>query len=389
MDEQEANQHDENGQPSPQGQAPATPQDPQNEAGDQDPQAIMDREDAAARAEIQGAGDVEGKADEQPIDEALETQAAPEGDQNESEPAETSETSETGDDADAEPEEQAATESFRDPAALVEAILFTTDAPLAPAKIVQVSELPGVKVVKQAVKALNEKYEQMGCSFRIEEIGGGFQMMTLPEYHDVLGRLSKARSDTKLSQAGLETLAIIAYRQPILRADIEAIRGVASGEILRTLMEKQLVKIVGRAEVIGRPMLYGTTRKFLDVFGLANLEDLPRVEELKAGARKPAAKPETPNEPAAAEATAPVDQPAKEATGQSNEPATEATDSEDQSVQATWVPEDHASSADDPTTTTDDSSEPQGEMESQDTVVEPNAPPAEDNMGGQYQSDAQ
>ena len=85
----------------------------------------------------------------------------------------------------------------------------------------------------------------------------------------------------RLSQAALETLAIVAYRQPILRADVEAIRGVASGEVLRGLMDKQLVKIVGRAEVIGRPMLYGTTRRFLEIFGLKRIEDLPRVEELR------------------------------------------------------------------------------------------------------------
>jgi len=213
-------------------------------------------------------------------------------------------------------------DAFREPASLVEAVLFTTDAPLPAARIAQVAQLPGVKIVRQAVKDLNEKYERMGCSFRVEEIGGGFRMMTQPEFHDVLGRLNKTRGDNKLSQAGLETLAILAYRQPILRADIEAIRGVASGEILRTLMEKQLVKIVGRAEVIGRPMLYGTTRRFLDVFGLASLEDLPRVEELNASRdaikpkpapmadESPAADPATDTQPVAvAEADEPFEQP--------------------------------------------------------------------------------
>ena len=108
-------------------------------------------------------------------------------------------------------------------------------------------------------------------------------MLTRPEYHDVVSRLFKNKSDSKLSQAAMETLAIVAYRQPILRADIEAIRGVASGEMLRSLMEKNLVKIVGRAEVLGRPMLYGTTRRFLEVFGLNGLEDLPNVEALRGG----------------------------------------------------------------------------------------------------------
>lgn len=193
-------------------------------------------------------------------------------------------------------------------AATVEAILFTTDAPLPPGKIAQVGELPGAKVVRTAIATLNERYEQMGCAFRIDEIGGGFQMLTQSQYHDVLERLTKARSDSKLSQAALETLAIIAYRQPILRADVEAIRGVASGEVLRGLLEKGLVKIVGRAEVIGRPMLYGTTRKFLEVFGLGALEDLPRVEELRSGAKEPAATPQTPATPVDdAALSAPVD----------------------------------------------------------------------------------
>jgi len=216
----------------------------------------------------------------------------------------------------------------REPALLVEAILFTTDSPLPAGRISQIAQLPGVKIIKQAVQELNEKYERMGCSFRVEEIGGGYQMMTLPEYHDVLGRLSKTRGDNKLSQAGLEALAIIAYRQPILRADVEAIRGVASGEILRTLMEKQLVKIVGRAEVIGRPMLYGTTRRFLDVFGLGSLEDLPRVEELKnpRDAFKP--KPAPAEEPVDAQPAAadepPVVQAATEPAAPRSEPTNDA-----------------------------------------------------------------
>jgi len=169
-------------------------------------------------------------------------------------------------------------------AATVEAILFSTDSALSPAKVAQIGELPGRREVKRAVAQLNERYERMGCTFRIESIAGGYQMLTMPEYHDVVARLHKARSDTRLSQAAMETLAIVAYRQPVLRADIEAIRGVACGEVLRGLMERQMVKIVGRAEVLGRPMLYGTTKRFLEVFGLNGLKDLPKVEELRSGA---------------------------------------------------------------------------------------------------------
>lgn len=169
-----------------------------------------------------------------------------------------------------------------DASAAVEAILFTSDSPLGLSKIASVAELTQGNV-RKAVKDLNARYDDIGASFRIEEIAGGYRMMTRPEYHDLLKRLLTARKDSRLSQAALETLAIIAYRQPILRADIEAIRGVACGEVLRGLLEKQLVKIVGRAEVIGRPMLYGTTRRFLEIFGLASLDDLPRVEELRSG----------------------------------------------------------------------------------------------------------
>ena len=106
-------------------------------------------------------------------------------------------------------------------------------------------------------------------------------MLTLSPYNNWLKKLLRTRSDTKLSPAALETLAIISYKQPIIRADIEAIRGVAAGEMIRSLMYKGLVKIVGRAEVLGRPMLYGTTKKFLEVFGLNSLKDLPKIEELK------------------------------------------------------------------------------------------------------------
>ncbi|MCD6364638.1 MAG: SMC-Scp complex subunit ScpB [Planctomycetes bacterium] len=183
-----------------------------------------------------------------------------------------------------------------DETACVEAVLFASDSPLTAAKIVQVAGLPGRRSVTAAIHRLNERYDSQGSAFRIEPIAGGYQMLTRPEYHDVLTRLFGARSQSRLSRAALETLAIVAYRQPVLRADIEAIRGVTSGEVLRGLMDKQLVKIVARAEVIGRPMLYGTTRRFLEIFGLRNLDDLPRVEELRQGAAG-ADKASSPNAP--------------------------------------------------------------------------------------------
>ena len=165
---------------------------------------------------------------------------------------------------------------------VIEAVLFASDEPLSPKRLVDIAEAGSVKEVNACVKRLNKAYRDTGRAFRIEKISGGYQMMTLSVFNSWISKLIKVRSDNKLTPAALETLAIVAYKQPIIRADIEAIRGVASGEVLRNLMYKGMVKIVGRAEVIGRPMLYGTTKKFLDVFGLNNLKDLPKIEELKA-----------------------------------------------------------------------------------------------------------
>jgi segregation and condensation protein B len=147
---------------------------------------------------------------------------------------------------------------------------------------------PGSPVarIRAAVEALNADYEQTGRSFRIERVAGGLQMLTMPEYAEDITRLKGVRQSSKLSQAALETLAIIAYRQPILRADLESIRGVACGEVLRSLMERRLVRIAGRAEEVGRPMLYGTTKEFLEVFGLATLDDLPNAKDLRPAPEK-------------------------------------------------------------------------------------------------------
>jgi segregation and condensation protein B len=162
----------------------------------------------------------------------------------------------------------------------IEAVLFASDEPLSDARLADIVEM-GVKQVRQYIQSLNDKYKANNNAFRIEQIAGGYQMLTLSAYNHWLQKLLHVRSEGKLSSAALETLAIIAYKQPVIRADIEAIRGVAVGEIIRSLMSKGLVNIVGRAEVIGRPMLYGTTKKFLEIFGLNSLKDLPKVEELK------------------------------------------------------------------------------------------------------------
>ena len=134
--------------------------------------------------------------------------------------------------------------------------------------------------VRDAIDALNARYDADGRTFRIESVAGGRQVMTLPAFGPIVARLKGVREQGRLTQAALESLAIIAYRQPILRADLESIRGVACGEVLRGLMERRLVKIVGRADEVGRPMLYGTTTEFLKQFGIGRLDDLPNAKEL-------------------------------------------------------------------------------------------------------------
>ena len=163
---------------------------------------------------------------------------------------------------------------------VVEAVLFASDEPLSANRLANIVGT-GVKQIRDHIENLNGKYEQDNHAFRIEQIAGGFQMLTLGPYNHWLKKLLRVRSDGKLSPAAIETLAIIAYRQPVIRADIEVIRGVVAGEMVRSLMYKGMVKIVGRAEVLGRPMLYGTTKKFLEVFGLNTLKDLPKIEEFK------------------------------------------------------------------------------------------------------------
>ena len=162
---------------------------------------------------------------------------------------------------------------------VVEALLLSTDVPLPAAKIAQLLGSGDGGRVKECIDTLNAGYAQQGASFRVELIAKGYQVLTLPVYDRWVSKLHKARAESRLSKAALETLAIVAYKQPVLRAGIEAIRGVAVGDMLVRLREMNLVRIVGRAEEIGRPMLYGTTRRFLEVFGLASLAELPKLDQ--------------------------------------------------------------------------------------------------------------
>jgi segregation and condensation protein B len=176
--------------------------------------------------------------------------------------------------------------------ALVEAALLAADEPLTPRRLAAAAALADGTEARRLLKRLQELYARDGSAFQVQEIAGGFQLLTGPEFHSWLSRLRRSGNDLRLSPPARETLAIIAYRQPIMRARIEAIRGVHCGEILRLLMEKGLVRIAGRDESLGRPVLYGTTRKFLQVFGLKSLKDLPMVEQLRLPGGPPAEPPE-------------------------------------------------------------------------------------------------
>jgi segregation and condensation protein B len=164
---------------------------------------------------------------------------------------------------------------------LLEALLLATHSPLTAGRLAELLSLPSTRPIRRAIKDLNKQYEETGRSFRVEQVAGGFQVLTLPEFGEHLKKLYQKEADAKLTKAALETLAIIAYKQPILRADIEAVRGVACGETIRSLMEKHLVRIAGRAELPGRPILYGTTKRFLELFGLNTLKDLPQPENFR------------------------------------------------------------------------------------------------------------
>jgi segregation and condensation protein B len=179
-------------------------------------------------------------------------------------------------------------------AAAVEAALMCADRPLPAPRIAEVlasagwrcpekAEAPDAAEISRAIDELNREYDRTGRAFRAERVAGGVRLVVCAEHAAIAASMQRTRASTQLSRAAIETLAIIAYKQPIARADVEAIRGVASGEILKTLIDRRLVTITGRAEEPGRPMLYGTTREFLDAFGLSSVKDLPSIAELSPG----------------------------------------------------------------------------------------------------------
>jgi len=165
--------------------------------------------------------------------------------------------------------------------ARLKALLFLSQQPQTSRKLAKLAGLADGTKARTLVRTLNRQYDAEGSAFRVEEVAGGFQLMTRSKFAPWLRRLHSTPVEVRLSAPAMETLAVVAYRQPVLRAEIEAIRGVQSGEVLRQLIERDLVRIVGRSDNLGRPFLYGTTRQFLQVFGLRHLDELPESDTLQ------------------------------------------------------------------------------------------------------------
>jgi segregation and condensation protein B len=164
---------------------------------------------------------------------------------------------------------------------ILEALLFAAEGPLTSAQLLQVLESSDQAALEAALAALKADYADSGRAFELVEVAGGHALRTRSDLSFWIRKL-KREQVTKLSRPALETLAIIAYKQPVLKAEIERLRGVEVGGVLRMLMEKDLVRVAGRKDLPGRPLIYGTTRRFLEVFDLRDLKDLPTLEEMEA-----------------------------------------------------------------------------------------------------------
>lgn len=173
---------------------------------------------------------------------------------------------------------------------IIEALLFASDQPLSIDQLREVIGETDGKTIRSQVEELKTEYQNQNRSFRITEVAGGFQFSTDPTYSPWIKKLYKIRHVDRLSLPSLETLSVIAYRQPVTRADIELIRGVNVEGVLKTLQDRGLIKIVGRKNCLGRPFVYGTTKEFLEYFGLNSLDDLPKLEEFTEERAKDALK---------------------------------------------------------------------------------------------------
>lgn len=172
------------------------------------------------------------------------------------------------------------------PDQIIEATLFASQTPLTVAELARADEALDAGAVREALQTLRERYEEAENAFQVYQLGDGFQLLTRPEFAPYLERFDSVPRPPTLSRAALETLAIIAYRQPLGRIEIEDIRGVASTSVLRTLQDWELIDVVGRSEGLGRPLLYGTTPHFLDHFGFRSLDELPHPDDLPIALRQ-------------------------------------------------------------------------------------------------------
>ena len=163
---------------------------------------------------------------------------------------------------------------------IIESLLLVAEEPLKIDRINNILAGAEKKEIQNALAELSKEYEARKGGFFLREVAGGYQIRTRPEYREWIKRLIQTKT-LRLSRAALETLAIIAYKQPIIRSDIEHIRGVNCGGILRMLLERKLIRVLGRKEIPGRPLIYATTKQFLEVFDLKNLKDLPTPEEIE------------------------------------------------------------------------------------------------------------
>ncbi|HEU4394829.1 MAG TPA: SMC-Scp complex subunit ScpB [Planctomycetota bacterium] len=166
------------------------------------------------------------------------------------------------------------------PRQVLEALLFAADAPLPLDRLREAAGIEDARAARDLLDGLRAEYESGGRAFSLEEVAGGWQVLTRAAYAPWIARLHRRPERARLTQAALETLAVVAYRQPVLRTDVERVRGVACGDTLRALMERDLVRVAGRAEEPGSPLLYGTTPRFLAEFGLRGLKDLPTAKDL-------------------------------------------------------------------------------------------------------------
>ena len=168
----------------------------------------------------------------------------------------------------------------------IEALLFASSEPVNSTVLARAVGGISGRLARRFVEELKREYDEEGRSFGLVEIAGGFQLLTRTEFREQIRRLKKVRDSTRLSPAALETLAIVAYKEPVTRAEVEAIRGVGSATVLQNLMAARLVKVIGRAKELGAPLLYGTTKEFLSRFGLARAEDLPKPAEDSSAGRE-------------------------------------------------------------------------------------------------------